>query len=422
MSAVVQGPRPVAANERIALLDVLRGFALAGVLVANIVPWFSSGAFVPRAGAEAAVGSADEAAMIFLRLFVFGKAMGLLVLLFGAGFAMQLERAEAIGKSIVGTHVRRMAGLFVIGALHVILLWWGDILTSYAIGGLFLVFFRKNAPRALVFWACFFVFVPQLVTLLPPIAAVLERLDPHAHDREAFSAALLAAMRGHDRLELTRMHVQQAIAHVAPAVGSYYFWVLGHLLLGMALGKTGVLTSPEKPSSVTFFRRALAWGLGVGLSGSIGMMVFSKYVPRRSLPMPLRLAVGTVGDIWAMALALAYLSAVALLMRRPAWLRWMMPIAPVGRMALTTYVMQSLVCTTLFYGFGFGLSGKVGPALAIPLASLIFAAQALFARLWLARLRFGPLEWVWRRMTYGKLRGAEEVKDNPPASSPRSTP
>ncbi len=168
---------PVAGTDRIPLLDVLRGFALYGVLLANMV-WFTGRAFLPRETGPAPSLDINGVAEIVIRIFVDSKAMSLFSFLFGLGFAVQLERAEARGRSGLPTYLRRLGIMLGLGFCHVVLIWWGDILWSYALTGFFMILFRKRSPRALLIWALFLAFVPSLIGAIPAVAAFFERTLP----------------------------------------------------------------------------------------------------------------------------------------------------------------------------------------------------------------------------------------------------
>lgn len=400
--ATPEALRPVSATERVALLDVLRGVALYGVLLANTIPWYSGRQFLPSTETAARPGSIDGIALLLVRIFVDGKSLTLLSFLFGLGFAVQLMRAEGRAQDGVPVYLRRLAILMVIGLCHVIFLWWGDIVMSYAVTGFGLILFRRRTDRALLLWAAALLLVPRLLVTVPAVSELLDRIIPHQrHDDNVFKAQILAALTGNDRVHLMRMQVRQHLAHVAPIAVWYFPWTLGRFLLGYFVGRRRLLH--DAAAHLPLFRKLLAWGAGLGLALNIAISV-ARFVrgPRGTLPFGLKLALVVSDEIGTLAMAAAYLSALTLLMQRPAWHRCLRIVAPVGQMALTNYLSQSLICTFLFYGWGLGLIGHVGPALCIPLTLAIFAAQILVSRWWLERFRFGPLEWLWRSLTYGR--------------------
>ncbi len=400
MSAGVPGPVPAA--ERLAHLDVLRGFALFGVLLANMVPWYSGRAFLPRAEVQAMTTRADEIAAVVLGIFIHGRFQTLLAMLFGLGFGMQLARAEARGASGATPYARRMAALFALGWCHVLLLWWGDVVWGYAIVGMLLLLFRRRSPRALLIWAAILTIVPRLVTMVPAVGERLDLLRPR--DYPAFKAQVLEALRGHDRLLLARRQAEFALAFSAPIVASYFPWLLGRYLIGHAAAERGILRDPA--AHLGFFRRLLGLGAALGLGGSAVMAVMVARQRQGWKPaLGLEMALTVLEETGTLAMACAYAAAIVLLMERPAWRRALSALAPMGQMALSAYFLQSLFCTAIFYGWGLGLLGKVGVAWCIPLSLVIYAAEVIICRAWLRRFRFGPVEWVWRSLTYGRAQG-----------------
>jgi uncharacterized protein len=392
---------PVAAPDRIPLLDVLRGFALYGVLLANTV-WFSGRAFLPREPGPPPSLDVHGVAEIVIRIFVDAKAMTLFSFLFGLGFAVQLERAEARGRSGLPTYLRRLGIMLALGFCHIVLIWWGDILWNYALTGFVMILFRKRSQRALLIWALLLAFLPSLVGAIPAVDDFFARTLPHPPDQTAFRAQMLEALRGHDRAHLTWMHLQMAFYHGTHMPLSLVCWPLSRFLLGYAVGRSRILqnVAARRP----LFHKLLGWGIALGVVCAVVFLVRRGYVRAgNTLSTGLKIAMVVPDELGVLATATAYLSALALLMERPAWRKRLMRLAPVGQMALSNYLSQSLICTFLFYGWGLGLSGRVGTALTIPLTLAIFAAQMIWSPLWLKRFRFGPAEWVWRSLTYGAM-------------------
>ena len=398
---------PVAAAERVALLDVLRGLALYGVLLANMV-WFDGIAFLPRAEVDARSTRLDDVAVFLIRIFVDAKAMTLFSFLFGLGFAIQLDRAAARGQDGLPLYLRRLSVLMLLGVSHILLLWWGDVLWGYALVGFVMVLFRRLRTRTLLAWAAVFAFVPQVVAAIPAVATQLERLVV-PHDHAAFRAQVLDALRGSDHVQLVRMQVSQAIHHASARPLSFLTWPLGRFLLGYVVGRSRLLH--EASARLPLFRKLCAWGLAVGLPCSVAAFVKRAYLRRGgTLPLGGDLALMVPDELGILALAAAYTAALVLLMERPWWRRRLLALAPVGQMALTNYLSQSLVCTFLFYGWGLGLIGEVGTAVVVPLTLAIFLVQIGISGAWLRRFRFGPVEWVWRSLAYGQRQSMRRVE------------
>jgi uncharacterized protein len=395
-------PEPTAPAERVVVLDVLRGFALYGVLIANAGPWFSGRAFMPRAEVAAQTEAVDRGILFVLNVFVSGKAMTLLTFLFGLGFSLQLERAEASGRSVVPLHLRRVASLALIGVCHVLLIWWGDILWGYAIAAVGLALFRRVRGWKLLAWGLGLALVPQIIASIPSVSRALGSIIPEHPDREAFRAQVFAAITGDDRRALTEAHVLQAYHHMGRSWAPYFLGLLGRFLLGYWIGTTRLVHNAEE--RLPFLRKLLAWGLVLGIAGS-SVTAVRLTLQRRGVVLSENVLFGLSisADIGVLLLAGAYLAAIILLMRRPAWRRALMAFAPVGQMALTSYLLQSLICTFIFYGWGLGLAGKVRVVHLLPITLAVFIVEALISRAWLSRFRFGPAEWLWRSMTYGRI-------------------
>lgn len=392
---------PTAASERIVVLDVLRGFALFGVLLANTVEFFSGLAFMPRAEARAHADLADQVFLFLANILVEGKAMTLLTFLFGLGFALQLQRAEAAGRSGLVTYLRRLGALALIGVLHVLLLWWGDILWGYAVAGVGLILFRRMRGWKLLAWAVGLALLPQLILSLPAVSRALAQLIPAPADGAAFRTKLLAAITGHDRWALTQMHLQQVYYHVGNIWVWYFPGLVGRFLIGYWVGTTRLFQESDR--HLPLFRKVALWGLALGIPGS-SITALLRFLRSHNYNVTIGLyrALSIPAEVGTMILCCGYAAVVVLLLQRPAARRSLLRIAPVGQMALTTYITQSLICTFLFYGWGLGLAPRVQPARVLLITLAIFLFQILFAHAWLARFRFGPMEWVWRSLTYGR--------------------
>lgn len=383
--------------ERIELLDALRGFALFGILLANILFWSGWGLMTEEqriafAGAEAATWQHR-----FHHLLVDGKFYTIFSLLFGLGFALQIARLSARGIEGLRVYRRRVLVLLGIGLVHSWLIWDGDILTLYALLGLVLPFFHSWRERSLMIAAAVLIF-------LVPIAGMwlFARLgwEPHQHLYAlSFSIAesLGADPAPEKALEWLRRDDFAGWASWQLS-GTPYSWaerleswripkVLGIMLVGMAAGRR--LASGGLLENRRLLRQVLVAGLAVGLpaSAAYALLPGQGQADWPSL-------IGTV------PLALAYAAAFVL-----AWPR-ARPIlrhfVPVGRMALTNYLSHSVIGLIFFFGIGFGLAGTLSPLVFYTVALLIFGAQLIFSRWWLDRHEQGPAEALWRFATYGR--------------------
>jgi len=401
-------------RTRLEHLDVLRGFALLGILLVNF-EWFTRPLQAIVLGGEADLAGLDLIVAQAVATLGEGKFYPLFSILFGAGFALMLERASERGAPFWGIYLRRLAVLFLFGLTHMLLVWSGDILLVYSISAvLMILLFRKTPTRRLWKWAIFFWVVPMLLMWMGAASIEATRGNPEIHaDLVAeFETDRAEAEANVDRV--ARIHTEGSYPeNIAQRVRDLWFlvtvapfWIppfLGFFLLGRWMIATGKLSRPDENGP--WLRRWRAFGLLAGLplaAAAVWLM------HGQDLMMPsMRVAAGvTLATIASVFVPLGYLSAVTLGWRRLEFL------APAGRMALTNYLLQSLFWTWVFFGYGLGFYGEVPRAAWVPLALAFFALQILFSRWWLDRFRFGPAEWLWRSATYWRLqpmrRAAEE--------------
>ncbi|MBL8152842.1 MAG: DUF418 domain-containing protein [Anaerolineae bacterium] len=358
-------------QDRIVSLDVLRGFALFGVLLVNMLD-FSGSAL--RTGTVGIRGSEFDqiidVAVVFLAVTKFYL---LFSFLFGVGFAVQMRRMESGQRPFVGFYLRRLVVLFVIGLAHSILLWDGDILRLYAIAGLFLLLVRRlSTPVLLGLAAVITLGGLAFFSLVPNVDQFSEMLNTQAV--QLYTSGSYADLISYRASQQFVLDIQIPM-------------VLVMFLLGLAAGRSGWLDQPERYQPV--LRRWWKWALPVGLLGNVLLLV--GYSTNAAWLISLGIHVG------APALSFIYLSAVLLNAGK------LRALAPVGQMALTNYLTHSLVCTTLFYGYGFGWYDRLSPGLTVLLVVVIFAVQMVVSRWWMQPFRFGPVEWVWRSLTYGRI-------------------
>ncbi|TSC25129.1 DUF418 domain-containing protein [Corallococcus sp. Z5C101001] len=413
---------PIEHSERVHLLDALRGFALVGVFISNSLSWFNGRLFLPREEALALAASPLELTVNSLfGLLIDQKFITLFTFLFGLGFALQMTRAEARGASIVPVYRRRLAVLLGLGLVHMFALWVGDILSTYALVGFMLLAFRTRSDRTVLVWAAVLLFV------VPPAFTVLQRVGTEPWDgREATERAqkaareVEAARRAAFLAGLSSDSVvtsQQANARYAwdgipnPNRPLLLSIVLGRFLLGLWAGRRRLLQDVEQHRP--FLRKMAAWGLGVG--GVIGVIVLVLNLLYRGVSSPpgwlawMRLP----KDVGYLFMGAGYAATFALLFQKERWRKVLGVFAPAGRMALTLYLMQSLVSVCLYDGWGLGLVGRTPPSLTVLLCLGVLVAQVLFSHWWLARFRFGPVEWLWRSLTYGRVQSLREGLANP---------
>ena len=384
---------------------MLRGFAVLGILVMNIQSFSMIGAAYLNPYAYGDLTGINYGVWFLSHLLADSKFMTIFSLLFGAGVVLMASRREAAGKSTAGVHYRRMFWLIVFGLLHGCFLWYGDILYVYGMCGLGIYLFRRRSPRFLLIFGMLVVSVASLLTMFwqvtmpywPPEAVESVETEWWTPPPEAVQAELEAYRGG--------WTVQQAVrAPTAVFMQTNHFlteflWRAGGLMLiGMALFKLGVFGAER---SRAFYLRMTSLGFGLGLPIVVWGVLY-----RNSSDWDVRSAFfgGSQFNYWGSLLfAAGWIGVVMLVCQRPGWGRVTRPLAAVGRMALSCYLLQTIICTFIFYGHGLGLYGsvdRVGQAL-IMLA--VWAAMLVLCPLWLRYFRFGPFEWLWRSLTYMKL-------------------
>ncbi|MER7823175.1 DUF418 domain-containing protein [Streptomyces sp. NPDC096097] len=379
--------------ERIREVDALRGFALMGILLVNALTM--SGPYglgsIPDPGACAL----DRTVEGVVQTFAVGKFYLMFSFLFGYSFTLQLASAERVGANAVPRLLRRSLGLLVLGVAHAVLLYTGDILTTYAVLGLVLVAARNCTPGAAlraarILYGCFGVFLLLLGlgTVLVPDAEADARLAEGVSE-------LIADYRG-DASSVVGANVGQLPDQLLATVLMSGF-VMTAFLVGLHCGKRRLLADTGKHRAQ--MRRGLLLGAAVGLPGSLfmAMAVCGPLGPRWST------FGAMVGTVTAPALTAAYICGMLLLMETARGARIVAVFAPAGRMALTNYLSQSLVMALVFTGYGLALYDRLGPAVVVFGALVLYAGQLALSRWLTARYRYAPVEWLLRAVTLARL-------------------
>ena len=399
--------RPVAASERIETMDVLRGFALLGILLMNI-EGMAGPLFASFTGLDPALSGADRIADALIYILVQGKFYTLFSLLFGMGFAVMSTRAEARGQPFAGVYWRRSLVLLGIGAIHGLLIWSGDILLMYALLSFFLLAFRNVSVRWLPWLAGLAYLASSGMMLLLGMLGSLMQLEPNAaaqwNQEMAKAGAEMNAMLEAQRHAYGAGTYLDAVVQRAQDVGfmlsNLLFigpTVFGMFLFGTWFVKRGAIANPQA------FPRLfglLRWGaLPLGL---VLMLVSFRIEPTsRFDTIDLHTASAFVtSSIGSVLMAFGYLGWIVKGMQSAGGAPLLHWLAPAGRMALTNYLLQSIVCTLIFNGYGLGYLDQLPRAWQVPFVFGVFLIQVLYSRWWLSRFRFGPAEWVWRSLTY----------------------
>lgn len=379
----VESSGPVTPSDRIDSIDALRGLALLGVLAINLVTKFRVSIFEQFLPGRQATAPLDRAVETVLMLAVDMKAFAVFSLLFGVGLAIQFEHLSASPRRAV-LLLRRLMVLLTFGLIHMCLIWNGDILTEYAVAGLIVLPFLFG-PRwlllggAAVFFAVYLAMqVWSPAGLFPSFTSIQRDVEEANRIYRTGSFAELSAFRVREIPLILPLHV-----YVFPRT-------VGLFLLGAFAWRSGVLRMPHQLLLLSTGAACITVGAFLVLPGS-GVSFAATGIGKLAGP------VGTV------VLALGYSVTILALANLPsgkAWLGW---AAPLGRMAFTNYLAQSVFFGWMFYGYGLGLFGAIGASNALAIGLAVYIAQVFFSRWWLARYRYGPVEWLWRTLMYGTL-------------------
>ncbi len=389
-----------------------------GILFVNITGfsgiWF---------GSQEWTGFADQAVQGFTQFFASSKFISMFAMLFGIGFAMQIARLEDKTGHYLWTYSRRLLVLYLFGMAHSVL--GSDIINWYAICGALLLLFRRVSLQALFLWALLLMPLPFLqLTIVSTLATaetpsqVLEKAeqiepqtnqlteDPSEDTESDFGWNRYIGERAArvysdgDFSDVLTYNIQYEV-HRRSSSWANYLWdllPLTMMLVGVFIGRRKILERIHE--EIPLLRKVFWIGIGFGIAGTWYSQVLAGWVTAVDW---VWFASNVLFTLAAWSFALGYGASIVLLIQRDFWKKCLAPLRAVGRMALTNYLLQTLICTTLFNAYGLGLYGKVGPAAAALMAIAIYLLQVGLSVLWIRRFRFGPAEWLWRRATYGRL-------------------
>jgi len=395
---------PVAETERIVPMDVLRGFALLGILVMNIQLFAMVEAAHNNPTAYGDLNGANFLVWLLSHLLADQKFISVFSMLFGAGIVLMWQKAESSGAGATRLHYRRMGWMILFGLLHAYLLWYGDILFIYGMCGLFVYLFRRKSPRTLVSSALVLAAIGSLIAIglglfwvphwSPDIKA--EFIEEWQPSPQTINEEL-AAYRG-SWIDQMSDRVPSALDIETSEFLGFYGWKASSLmLLGMALFKLGAFHAQ-------WSRRQYLSLVGAGLLVGIPMIIFGVVQDfAKNWDARYALYLGEQYNYWGSYLvALGWTGLIMMWCQGSRASALKERMAAVGRMAFSNYILQTVICTTIFYGHGFGYFGSVPRTGQILIVFAIYAAQLVIAPLWLRHFQFGPLEWLWRSVTYGK--------------------
>lgn len=407
---------PVTQAERIDSLDVLRGFALLGILVMNIMSFSMpfSAYFNPTSFGD--ITGANYWVWFFSHLLFDQKFMTIFSMLFGAGIIIFTTRAAERGRSPAAMHYRRSFWLLVIGAIHAYLLWYGDILVLYAMCALIIYPARKLSPKALLPIGLSLLLIGSAISLMagmslsywPPedVAEMSQDWRPSPERLNEEITAYTGPWSG----QLSH-RVPLALEFHTLVFFVWGFWrAAGLMLMGMALYKWGVFNAT---CSRKFYLALAACGL-VGLA-----IVFTGVRMNEAWQWDMYFSFfkGVQFNYWgSVFVSTAYIGLMMLFCQSAAG-RWFKgSLRAVGQMAFTNYLMHTLICITIFYGPGLGLFAQVGRVGQVGIVLVIGVAQLIYSPIWLRHFRFGPFEWFWRSLTYWRPQPMRRERPAPVAA------
>ncbi len=396
--------RPTQPKERIIALDFLRGFALLGILIMNIQGFSMPEAAYFNPTAYGDLTGINRWVWILSHLFADSKFMTIFSILYGAGILLVTQKLENNWRKAASLHYRRTFWLLLIGLMHAYLLWYGDILVLYAVVATVVFFFRKLSPTWLIILGVLVLGFGSLLQL--GTQASLPNMPVEMRED------LLQDWLPNDNIIAEETAVYQSgwldqMAHRVPAsigmnTAALLFWGIwragGLMLIGMALFKLGVLTAQR---STAFYRNQLIIGFALGFP-----LVVYGIISNFNSGWSFEYArfIGSLFNYWgSLGVSLGYIAIIMLIAKSGRFERQIRPFAAVGRTALGNYLFHTIVATFIFYGHGLGLFGQVERIGQILIVFGIWTAQLILSPIWLRYFKFGPAEWVWRSLTYGKL-------------------
>lgn len=385
----------IAPKERILLIDGLRGFALLGILIAHITYWFNAGP-APDAVFQRYNDVGFQIASMFEGIFISGKFYTFFSFLFGLSFALQMEsRSFTIGRFLWRLFILGLIGLA--HSLH----WRGDILSIYFVVGLVMILFRKASDKVLVI-VSFLLILNLPIRVRDAYRFVYPTPPPTAQQQKQNE------LKTKEYWEMAKRgnYGELLTANITGIVDKFDFQfdsgriyiTLGYFLLGLLAGRRQWFLKGQEHRS--FFNKWLKIS-GFATLGIIAVAVPLGIVFGNGEPKPwLNFLMSALYDIHCLFLTFFYIAGMTLLLQKKSWQGALQNFAAIGKLALTTYLSQTLIGIILFYGLGFNLMGEVNPWICLLLTFPVYGIQILFSRWWLSRYTYGPVEWLWRSLTY----------------------
>jgi uncharacterized protein len=387
--------KPTPSSERIEMIDALRGFALTGVCLANFALFSFYYCLNKEQKADLPFPMINTILSYFIYFFVDMKFWTLFSIMFGFSASIFISRANKYNKNGKALYSRRLLILLIIGFIHGIFFWFGDILSEYALAGFILLLFSNKKNAALAYWGI------TLGAIIPMVLTIIYQVILQPDTSEIFDKLNILTMDAYSSrsygnvLDVNLVNIK---------IYSQYVWFLliaaaGRFLIGYWIGQTGRVYQMETYN--TFFRltmRICAWiGFPIMIITLIARILIDAEVlsPKSGWE-----SITSLLEIASLAMGIFYAIKFAILYQNKKWKNRLSVFKEMGKMALTNYLMQTIINILLFNGIGFGLAGKIGPSIYIFMFAFLMILQIFFSRWWLSKYRFGPVEWLWRSLTY----------------------
>ena len=378
---------PTQLSERVVAIDMMRGFSLLGIFIVNMLAFHTPYYYIdPYTWFQI---PADREAFQWIDILVQGSVYPLFSMLFGYGLAMQYSKAKERGVSFQKLALRRLLVLVGFGIIHAFFIWSGDILITYAISGLLLMWILSLSWKWLLGVALGLYVVPNVLMSLLLMSIPAD--EPRYSGIQQIDSSITAFSSGSWSDIFMQRAADWEYANGFDILAFLLITIFPYMMIGAAASKVKLIQRTAE--------KKVFWMILIVIAMSVGTYI--KYLPYTKTP---TYFTNFVQDFFGGPLqAVAYAGIIALLCQLTLFRKVFSPVAKAGRMSITTYLTQSIVATTIFYAYGFGLYGKVDVMTGTWMAVGIYLIQLIFAELWLSKFNQGPVEMLWKKLTYREL-------------------
>jgi uncharacterized protein len=386
-------------SNRIEVIDVLRGFTLLGIILVHFTEQYYAGQPPKIHENYGAHNLADMIVLGFIGIFISGKFFMIFSFLFGMSFFIQLDKSDD-SPAFLFRFAWRLIVLFIIGLVHH-LHYRGDILTIYAVLGFGLLLCHKLPDKFLLVLALLLVFDTPAILQRTFDILLSNSASPFPIGDEKELEIYYSTLKSGSYLDMLRANFYEFKPKFDFQILSGRLYItMGLFLLGLYAGRKKVF------ENIPFFKKLIRLGLWMLLGCVVfaGLLALIIFVAKVEMSQAVQFLLGgTVYDVFNIALAAIYVGLIVTVFQREKWHRRLMNFYEVGRMGLTSYLMQALIGTWLLFSYGLALLGNFGASVWAAISLIVFALQIVFSKWWLGRFQYGPAEWLWRSLTYFKV-------------------